>query len=40
MADRSRNEITEWGRDCFYGSNAGRGHEFTCAGASAGDFWI
>jgi hypothetical protein len=40
VADRSRNEITEWGRACFYGSNAGRGHEFTCAGASAGDFWI
>jgi len=40
VADRSRNEITEWNRSCFFGSNAGRTHEYTCAGASAGDWWI
>lgn len=40
VMDRSRNEITEWNRACFFGSNAGRTHEYTCAGASAGDWWI
>lgn len=40
VADRSRNEITEWNRSCFFGSNSGRTHEYTCVGASAGDFWI
>jgi hypothetical protein len=38
--DRSRNEITKWERSCFYGSNAGRTHEYTCEGQSAGDFWV
>lgn len=38
--DRSRNEITKWNRSCFFGSNAGRTHEYTCTGASAGDFWV
>jgi TonB-linked SusC/RagA family outer membrane protein len=40
VLDRSRNEIASWDRACFFGSNAGRTHEYTCAGASAGDFWI
>jgi hypothetical protein len=40
VLDRSRNEITEWNRSCFWGSNAGRNHERTCVGASAGDFWL
>ncbi len=40
VLDRSRNEITEWNRACFFGSNAGRTHEYTCVGASAGDFWV
>lgn len=38
--DRSRNKITSWERSCFYGSNAGRTHEYTCEGESAGDFWV
>jgi TonB-linked SusC/RagA family outer membrane protein len=40
VADNSRNKLVEWGRACFFGSNAGRTHEFTCAGESAGDFWV
>jgi TonB-linked SusC/RagA family outer membrane protein len=39
VADRGDNEITHWGRACFFGSNAGRGHEYTCEGQRAGDFW-
>src|SRR5690606_15483221 len=30
----------EWNRSCFWGSNAGRTHERTCAGERAGDFWM
>jgi TonB-linked SusC/RagA family outer membrane protein len=40
VADRSRNKITQWDRACFWGSNAGRDHEYQCPGASYGDFWI
>ncbi len=40
VLDQSRNEITSWDRACFFGSNAGRTHEFTCEGESAGDFWV
>ena len=40
VADNSENRLTEWGRACFFGSNAGRTHEFTCAGERAGDFWV
>lgn len=40
VLDRSGNEITQWNRSCFWGSNAGRNHERTCAGASAGDWWL
>ncbi|TVP78827.1 MAG: SusC/RagA family TonB-linked outer membrane protein [Gemmatimonadales bacterium] len=40
VMDHSWNEITEWNRSCFWGSNAGRGHERTCEGESAGDFWL
>jgi TonB-linked SusC/RagA family outer membrane protein len=40
VADRSRNKITKWERACFWGSNAGRDHEYQCPGASYGDFWI
>ncbi|HSJ23654.1 MAG TPA: SusC/RagA family TonB-linked outer membrane protein [Longimicrobiales bacterium] len=40
IADNSRHTLTEWGRACFWGSNAGRTHEFTCAGEQAGNFWV
>jgi len=40
VADNSESRLTEWGRACFFGSNAGRTHEFTCAGERAGDFWV
>jgi hypothetical protein len=40
VADNSVNKILEWERACFYGSNAGREHEYTCAGQRAGDFWV
>jgi TonB-linked SusC/RagA family outer membrane protein len=40
VADKSVNTLTEWNRACFWGSNAGRGHEFTCAGERAGNFWM
>jgi TonB-linked SusC/RagA family outer membrane protein len=40
VADNSVNRLTEWNRACFFGSNAGRTHEFTCAGERAGDFWV
>lgn len=40
VADRSRNKIVSWERACFWGSNAGREHEYNCPGASYGDFWI
>jgi hypothetical protein len=40
VADNSVTRLTEWERSCFYGSNAGREHEFTCAGQRAGDFWV
>ncbi|CAN5883448.1 TonB-dependent receptor [soil metagenome] len=40
VADNSRNTLTEWGRACFWGSNAGRGHEFTCAGEQMGSFYV
>jgi TonB-linked SusC/RagA family outer membrane protein len=39
VADRGDNKITHWGRACFFGSNAGRTHEYTCEGERAGDFW-
>jgi TonB-linked SusC/RagA family outer membrane protein len=32
--------LTRWDRSCFFGSNVGREHEFTCAGQRIGDFWI
>jgi hypothetical protein len=38
--DRQEATLTYWGRSCFFGSNAGRDHEFTCAGERLGDFWI
>jgi len=40
VADNSVTKLTEWGRACFWGSNAGRTHEYTCAGERAGDFWV
>lgn len=40
VADNSVNTLKEWGRACFWGSNAGRTHEFTCAGERAGNFWV
>lgn len=40
VADNSVTRITDWNRSCFWGSNAGREHEFTCAGERAGDFWV
>jgi TonB-linked SusC/RagA family outer membrane protein len=40
VADNSENKLVEWNRSCFYGSNAGRTHEYTCAGQRAGDFWV
>jgi TonB-linked SusC/RagA family outer membrane protein len=40
VADNSTNTLTEWNRACFWGSNAGRTHEFTCAGERAGNFWV
>lgn len=40
VADNSVNKLVEWNRACFYGSNAGRTHEYTCAGQRAGDFWV
>lgn len=40
VADNSVNRLEEWGRACFFGSNAGRTHEYTCAGERAGDFWV
>jgi TonB-linked SusC/RagA family outer membrane protein len=40
IADNSVNTLEEWGRACFWGSNAGRSHEFTCAGERAGNFWV
>ena len=40
VADNSETKLVEWNRSCFWGSNAGRGHERTCAGERAGDFWM
>lgn len=40
VADNSENKLLEWGRACFFGSNAGRTHEYTCAGQKAGEFWV
>jgi TonB-linked SusC/RagA family outer membrane protein len=40
--DHSGNEIKEWGRSCFYGHTIASelsNHEYSCAGASRGDFW-
>jgi TonB-linked SusC/RagA family outer membrane protein len=39
-AHNSETKLVEWGRSCFWGSNAGREHERTCAGERAGDFWM
>ena len=39
-AHNSRTKLVEWGRSCFWGSNADREHERTCAGEQAGDFWM
>jgi TonB-linked SusC/RagA family outer membrane protein len=42
VADRSRNEITNWGRACFFGhtiDSALSNHEYSCDGQSRGDFW-
>ncbi|HUF51839.1 MAG TPA: SusC/RagA family TonB-linked outer membrane protein [Longimicrobiales bacterium] len=40
VADNSETKLVEWERSCFWGSNVGRGHERTCAGERAGDFWM
>jgi TonB-linked SusC/RagA family outer membrane protein len=40
VADNTENTLVEWGRACFWGSNAGRTHEFTCAGEKAGSFYV
>ena len=40
VADHTDSRLTKWERACFFGSNAGRDHEFTCAGQRAGDFWV
>ena len=40
VADNSDTRLVEWNRSCFWGSNAGREHEFTCAGERAGDFYV
>jgi TonB-linked SusC/RagA family outer membrane protein len=42
VADRSYNEITEWGRACFFGhtiSTSLSNHEYSCDGEHRGDFW-
>ena len=39
-ADNTRSTLVEWGRSCFWGSNAGRETERTCAGEHAGDMWM
>jgi TonB-linked SusC/RagA family outer membrane protein len=39
VADVGETRITRWDRACFYGSNAGRDHEFTCEGERLGDFY-
>jgi TonB-linked SusC/RagA family outer membrane protein len=39
-ADNTRSTLVEWGRSCFWGSNAGRETEFTCDGEHAGDMWM
>ena len=38
VADNTQTTLVEWERSCFWGSNAGREHERTCAGERAGDF--
>jgi len=40
IADNTKTILKEWGRSCFWGSNSGREHEFTCAGQRMGDFWM
>src|SRR5690606_18667643 len=40
VMDNSETKLVEWNRSCFWGSNAGRTHERTCAGERAGDFWM
>ena len=39
-ADNSVTTLVEWGRSCFWGSNAGRETERTCSGERAGDMWM
>jgi TonB-linked SusC/RagA family outer membrane protein len=42
VADRSHNEITEWGRACFFGhtiTTSLSNHEYSCDGEHRGDFW-
>ena len=39
-ADNTRSTLVEWGRSCFWGSNAGRETERTCSGEHAGDMWM
>ena len=42
VADRSYNEITEWGRACFFGHTINTSlsnHEYSCNGEHRGDFW-
>lgn len=40
VMDNSKNFIKEWDRSCFFGSNAGRYHEFNCAGERMGAWWV
>jgi TonB-linked SusC/RagA family outer membrane protein len=40
VADKTNTTLTKWGRSCFFGSNAGREHEYTCDGQKMGQFWI
>jgi hypothetical protein len=42
VADRSYNEITNWGRACFFGhtiDSSLSNHEYSCDGQHRGDFW-
>ena len=42
VADRSYNEITNWGRACFFGhtiTTSLSNHEYSCDGQHRGDFW-
>jgi TonB-linked SusC/RagA family outer membrane protein len=40
VMDKSETLLTSWERACFWGSNTGREHEFTCAGERAGTFYV